>query len=91
MSYDHCNFSHSAFSSLSFLPDCLLAAQQHHGPGAVLRHLLQVSFSFPDCLIYCIYTVSLLQSCRLLLTGLCCSAVQIPEATLHNWATTRTH
>lgn len=50
--------------------DCFLAAQQHHGPGAVLRHLLQVRLS------YVVYFV------QLLLTGLGYSVVLAPADSL---------
>lgn len=80
--------------SLSCLvSDCFLSAQQHHGPGAVLRYLLQVSFGFFDCYIY-LFTASFMPSIRQLLqhlVGLLLLSGSAPRRSLLNWALTWSH
>lgn len=80
--------------SLSCLvSDCFLSAQQHHGPGAVLRYLLQVSFCFFDCYIY-LFTASFMLSIRQLLqhlVGLLLRSGSAPRRSLLNWALTWSH
>lgn len=80
--------------SLSCLvSDCFLSAQQHHGPGAVLRYLLQVSFCFFDCYIY-LFTASFMPSIRQLLqhlVGLLLLSGSAPRRSLLNWALTWSH
>lgn len=71
--------------SLPFPTDCFLSTQQHHGPGAVLCHLLQVSFSW----LYSVYCVRCRASCcsrRALLLG-----DSVPRGSFHDWAITWTH
>lgn len=74
--------------SLSCLvSDCFLSAQQHHGPGAVLRYLLQVSFFFFLLLYLLIYWLFHAKH----LVGLLLLSGSAPRRSLLNWALTWSH